>query len=278
LRASESTSLGVSALVFESEDLAMPTDAHAKVATPSHAEQARTLAARVETGTLCTNCPDPVGYPYGSLVTVSFYDGHPLFFLSEVAEHTKHLRLDPRASLLIAEGGEGDPLAHGRVTLLGECTLVANEEPAAKVFLEQHPYAEMYADFHVFAYWRMNVISVRHIAGFGKMSWVSASEWLAAEPDPLGPHAAGIIKRMNQSHRDALSLYCRAFSQGTGVTNATMTAIDRYGFEMSAMTPEGARSIRLGFAEPICTPTEARKQLVSMLREARLKLGTIAGA
>jgi putative heme iron utilization protein len=237
----------------------MPNSAHGTAATPSHAEQARTLAARIETGTLCTNCQDPAGYPYGSFVTVSFYGGHPLFFFSEVAVHTKHLRRDPRASLMLAEGGEGDPLAHGRITLLGECTPVVDDASAAKVFLEQHPYAEMYADFHVFRYWRLNVTAVRYIGGYGQMSWVSASEWLAAEPDPLGPHAAGIIKRMNQS-------------------DATMTAIDRYGFEVLAMTPDGARSIRLGFAKPICTPTEARKQLVSMLREARMKLGTLAGA
>jgi putative heme iron utilization protein len=256
----------------------MPNSAHGTAATPSHAEQARTLAARIETGTLCTNCQDPAGYPYGSFVTVSFYGGHPLFFFSEVAVHTKHLRRDPRASLMLAEGGEGDPLAHGRITLLGECTPVVDDASAAKVFLEQHPYAEMYADFHVFAYWRLNVTAVRYVGGYGQMSWVSASEWLAAEPDPLGPHAAGIIKRMNQSHRDALSLYCRASSKGNGVSDATMTAIDRYGFEVLAMTPEGARSIRLGFAKPIGTPTEARKQLVSMLREARMKLGTLAGA
>lgn len=249
----------------------------ASVPTPTHAEQARTLAAQRKTGTLCTVCHDPPGYPYGSFVTVAFDGGTPIFFISEVAEHTKHLHLDSRASLMVAEGGEDDPLAHGRITLLGECTLVPDEASAAKVFLEQHPDSEMYAAFHEFHYWRLDVTAIRYIGGFGKMSWVSASDWLAAEPDPLGPHAAGIIKRMNQDHRDALPLYCRAFSKGT-VTDATMTAIDRYGFEMLAMTPEGSRSIRLGFMQPICTPTEARKALVSMLREARLKLGTIAGA
>jgi putative heme iron utilization protein len=247
------------------------------VPTPTHAEQARTLAAQRKTGTLCTVCHDPLGYPYGSFVMVAFHGGHPIFFISEVAEHTKHLRLDSRASLMVAEGGEDDPLAHGRITLLGSCTRVIDEESAAKVFLEQHPDAEMYAAFHEFHYWRLDVQTVRFIGGFGKMSWVSASEWFAAEPDPLGPHAAGIIKRMNQDHRDALPLYCRAFSNGA-VTDATMTAIDRYGFEMLAMTPDGTRSIRLGFSKPIGTPTEARKQLVTMLREARLKLGTLAGA
>ena len=102
------------------------------------------------------------------------------------------------------------------------------------------------------------------------------SDWLAAEPDPLAPHAARIIAHRNQDHRDALPLYCRAFSKGTAVSEATMTGIDRYGFEMSATTPEGPRPIRLGFADLIITPTQARQALVAMLHEARVKLGTNA--
>ena len=39
-----------------------------------------------------------------------------------IAEHTKNLERDPRASLLVAEGGAADPLANGRVMMLGPCT------------------------------------------------------------------------------------------------------------------------------------------------------------
>lgn len=243
------------------------------VATPTHAERARTLAAQLATGTLATLSQDPPGYPYGSFVTVALDAGHPVFLISELAEHTKNLRRDPRASLMLAEGGAGDPLANGRITLLGECKPATDRESAAKAYLAVHPNAAYYADFKDFSYWRLEVISVRYIGGYGRMSWVSAEDWLQAEPDPIGPHAAGIIAHMNDDHADAMPLYCRAFSLGTEVTEATMTGIDRYGFEMSATTPEGPRPIRLGFAAPIATPTDARKALVAMLQEARTKLG-----
>lgn len=246
--------------------------------SPSHAEQARTLAARLRNGTLCTICPVPLGWPYGSLVTVAFDDGHPVILISELAEHTKHLRHDSRASLLVAERCVDDPLANARMTLLGDCRPAVDRESAARVFLEQHPEAARYADFEDFAYWRLEVSAVRYIGGCGQMSWVSGSDYLAARPDPLGPYAAGLIRHMNEYYRGVLPLYCRALGRATDVSEATMTGIDRYGFEMSAKTPEGPRPIRLGFAEPIHTPTHARRVLVAMLHEARARLGTNAGA
>src|SRR5688572_31192569 len=101
------------------------------IPTPTHAERARTLVAQISTGTLCTLALEPEGYPYGSFVTVAFDTGNPIFLISELAEHTKNLERDPRASLLVAEGGSADPLANGRVTMLGRCTRV--EKAAARV-------------------------------------------------------------------------------------------------------------------------------------------------
>ena len=107
----------------------MTNDAHARpsgeapeplydvnIPTPTHAERARTLVSQLTTGTLCTLAADPAGYPYGSFVTVAFDNGTPVFLVSTMAEHTRNLQQDPRASLLVAEGGADDPLANGRVT------------------------------------------------------------------------------------------------------------------------------------------------------------------
>jgi hypothetical protein len=105
------------------------------------------------------------------------------------------------------------------------------------------------------------------------MSWISKAEWQAAEPDPLASSAAGIIPHMNSDHVDAMVLYCKAFSKATEVTSASMTGVDRYGFEMSAMTAQGPRPVRLAFAKPVVTPEEARAALISMVKDARSKSG-----
>ena len=244
----------------------------ASVRTPTHAERARTLVAQISTGTLCTLALEPAGYPYGSFVTVAFESGNPIFLISALAEHTKNLQQDPRASLLVADSGSADPLANGRVTLLGLCTRVEGEGGSAKAaFLAAHPNSAYYADFRDFGFWKLHVDSVRYIGGYGRMSWIDKAEWQTAEPDPLGPSAAGIIAHMNADHPDALVIYCKAFSKATEITSATMTGIDQYGFEMSARTNEGPRPIRLAFAKPIGTPEEARAVLISMLKDAGSK-------
>ena len=117
---------------------------------------------------------------------------------------------------------------------------------------------------------------VRYIGGYGRMSWISQADWRAAEPDPLGPSAADLIAHMNADHADALVLYCKAFSKATEITSASMTGVDRYGFDMSAMTPKGPRPVRLAFGKPVSTPEEVRATLISMVTDARSKLAAEA--
>jgi putative heme iron utilization protein len=243
------------------------------IPTPTHAERARTLVAQISTGTLCTLALEPEGYPYGSFVTVAFDEGNAVFLISALAEHTKNLERDPRASLLVAESGAVDPLANGRVTMLGLCTRVEGDGGRARAaFLAVHPNAAYYADFRDFAFWNLRVNAIRYIGGYGRMSWISQEDWQAAEADPLAPHAAGAIAHMNADHADAMLLYCKAFSKAIDVTSATMTGVDRYGFDMSVKTPEGPRPVRVAFARPVRTPEEVRAMLVAMVTEAKSRL------
>ena len=240
------------------------------IPTPSHAERARTLVARINTGTLCTLATEPAGYPYGSFVTLAFDGGDPVFLVSTMAEHTRNLQADPRASLLVAEREQEDPLANGRVTLLGPCTRVERDGGSAReAFLATHPNAAYYVDFGDFGFWKLQVESVRYIGGYGRMSWVEAADWREATPDPLAGAAAGIIEHMNADHADAMPLYCNAFSKAGGITVATLTGVDRYGFEMSAETEEGPRPVRVAFPEQVTTPEEVRATLIEMLKVAR---------
>ncbi|HEU4533698.1 MAG TPA: pyridoxamine 5'-phosphate oxidase family protein, partial [Polyangiaceae bacterium] len=174
------------------EDLAL-----AKVPAPSHAERCRTLVARAKSATLSTIARDPAGFPYGSLVTVAAdVRGRPLFLLSELAEHTGNLHACADASALLTEplDGHDEPLAVGRVTILGTCAKVEGGEVAAvrEAFLRQQPGAAYYVDFKDFAFYRLEPRALRYVGGFGRMSWVGADEYAAAEPDPLVDAAAGI--------------------------------------------------------------------------------------
>ena len=253
-----------------------PEPAAPEVAAPSHAERCRTLVAQTRVATLCTVAREPEGYPYGSLVTVAFDDeGRPLMLLSTMAEHTGNLAARPEASILVAEalGEGGDPLALGRATLLGPCRKVTGEPAAAlrERFLAVHPRASYYVDFKDFAFYRLEVTALRYIGGFGRMSWVTVEDYRAAAPDPLTAASAGILSHMNEDHTEALLAYARALANIPDASSATMTAVDRYGFEMTVVTPEGPRATRLAFDAPVATTDEVRRAMVSLVKVARAK-------
>ena len=245
----------------------------AGTATPSHAERARTLVRGQKSATLCTlSSAEPVGYPYGSLTTFALEGGNPVFLVSQLATHTKNLEADPRASLMVAEESEDDPLASGRVTLVGECKRLEEDEAARATFLKRHESARYYVDFKDFSFFQLAVASVRYIGGYGRMSWVDLAAWQNAEADPLGESARGILDHMNEDHADAVLSYTHAFTRAKEATKAVMVGIDRYGFELSVTTDKGPRPARIAFENEITTPTEARQALVALVGAARKQL------
>jgi heme oxygenase (biliverdin-IX-beta and delta-forming) len=248
--------------------------AAAEAPRPSQAERARTLLESNGVGTLCTIASEPAGYPFGSLVAFAGLDGTPVLLLSDLAEHTRNLHADARASLLIAEAPADAPLAGARVTLVGRCSpLGASEQQTARTaYLARHPSARAYAALNDFKLYQLQVETARVVAGFGRMAWLSAAEWHAARPDPIAPTAAEIIAHMNQDHADVLPLYCVAFSNLPEPKSVRMTGIDRLGFDLSATTSSGSRTLRIAFHEPIASSNDARRALIALLTEARAKL------
>lgn len=241
---------------------------------PSHAERCRTLVTSASRGALSTLAADPEGYPYGSVASYGLDDrGNPLFFISLMAEHTRNAMRDPRASLLVTERvpDGADPLASGRVTLLGLLSTVAEDDrPTARDrYLEANPAAAYYIDFGDFVFYRLDVQSIRYVGGYGRMSWVDGGSYAVAEPDPLAAAAAGIIEHMNADHADAQVLFCRHLADRPDTTEAVMSSVDRYGFEMIAVSPTGRAAIRLGFPEECTTGEQVRQAMVAMVANAR---------
>ena len=155
-------------------------------ADPPAAEAARRIVAGTTLGSLATVAVDPAGYPFGSLVAYAVDDaGSPVLCLSDLAEHVHNVRQDRRASLLAAEVmGGGDPLALGRVTLIGDVHPAPDEDVAQlrERYLAAHPDA-FYVDFADFTFYRLVVRSIRYVGGFGRMSWVDVEAYRAAFGD-----------------------------------------------------------------------------------------------
>jgi putative heme iron utilization protein len=244
---------------------------------PTHAERCRTLVAGQRRGALSTIAADPAGYPYGSVVTYALDDhGDPLFFVSTMAEHTQNALVDPRASLLVTEPvpDGADPLAFGRVSLLGDLAQVTDRDTVRDRYLAANPTSAYYIDFGDFTFFRLAVRSIRYVGGYGRMSWVDAADYAVAEADPLaGEAAAGIIAHMNADHAEAQVLFCRHLLGLDDVTSATMSSVDRYGFDMVAEGASGRVAVRLGFPTPCDDGLAVRQAMVALVAEARRRSG-----
>jgi heme oxygenase (biliverdin-IX-beta and delta-forming) len=242
---------------------------------PTFAERARTLAYLGRTGSLATLSRRHPGHPFASVMPYALdADGRPLFLISSMAMHTQNLEADARASLLITQPGwTGDPLAAGRLTLIGVAHRVPSAEtPATRAaYLARHERAHYWADFDDFSLWRMDVADLYFVGGFAAMDWVTAAEYRDARADPLADVAAGIIEHMNRDHADALIEYARHFA-GEAADEATMVAVDRLGFKLRLRQGERLSSVRIAFPREVSSAEQSRETLIAMLREARVRI------
>jgi hypothetical protein len=256
-------------------DGAPGTDARPPPPEPSHAERARTIVAGQGRAALSTLSLDPPGMPFGSVITYGLDTaGRPSFFVSTMAEHTRNLDADPRASVLVVEDtpAGADPLASGRVTLVGDVAPITDEAERAAArdgYLAANP-AAFYVDYGDFRCLRLEVTGVRYVGGFGRMSWVDVAAYAAARPDPLAPAAGAIIAHMNADHADSLVTLCHHDGGRADVSAASMTAVDRYGFEVVADLADGHReALRIAFRTEQESADGVRRELVGMLHRAR---------
>ena len=242
------------------------------ISEPSFAERARTLMYSGRIATLSTHSRKQPGFPFGSLMPYALdKDGRPIFLISTMAMHTQNLQADQRASLFVTEpDAGGNPLGASRVTLIGNVVRIpeADLAEARSLYLASYSDSKHWVDFDDFFFFRMDVVDIYFVGGFGVMGWVAASEYSQARQDPLIEHKIDIMHHMNTDHKDALILLAKRFAD-VEAQDAEMTSIDRLGFHLRLKTKDGVRGTRIAFSREVATPAESREVLVEMVRLAR---------
>jgi heme oxygenase (biliverdin-IX-beta and delta-forming) len=241
------------------------------VPEPAYAERARTLAHMGRTATLATVSRKHPGHPFASVMPYALdARGRPLMLISSMAMHTQNLMADGRASLLVTQTTAGDPLAAGRMTLMGDASRVPESEigGARATYLEWHASAAYWVDFEDFAFWRLEPTDLYFVGGFGAMDWVAAADYMTAEPDPLAATAETILEHVNADHAAALLGYVRSLG-GEPAHEATMASIDRLGFKVRLRTGERVHGLRVAFPHEVTTTRQCREVLTEMFRAAR---------
>lgn len=242
---------------------------------PSYAERARTLVHLNRIGSLSTLSKKHQGWPFGSVMPYGLDErGCPTFLISAMAVHTQNITRDRRASLLVTHADTNrDPLGAARVTLLGNISPVPDPEIARvrEQYLVRYENARYWVDFEDFSFYRLEIMDLYFVGGFGVMGWVDAEEYYQAKPDPLAEVAAQIIDHMNTDHADALALLAQTFG-GSEAEEATMTAVDRLGFHLRVKTRDRVHGMRIAFIREVRNIQEARAVLVDMVRQARAQI------
>jgi putative heme iron utilization protein len=239
---------------------------------PTHAERVRTLLSLFSVATLSTLSRKHPGFPFGSLMPFALDSaGRPIFLISNMAMHTQNIKADPRASLFVTQpSADGDPLGAARATLIGNILQIPEEDKASvrELYLARHANSSYWVDFADFSFFRMDILDLYYVGGFGVMGWVTAQDYAQATPDPLSIDAPGILAHMNADHVDAMILLARVHSQ-IEATGASMTSVDRLGFHLRLKTADGMKGTRIAFPHEVTNPTETRAALVAMVQQAR---------
>lgn len=223
-------------------------------------------------GSLSTLSQKQQGFPFGSLMPYGQDGrGRPIFLISTMAMHTQNLQANPRASLFVTEpDASGDPLGASRVTLIGTVSRIPEPDrvDARTVYLTRYPDSKYWVDFDDFFFYRMEVLDVYYVGGFGVMGWVTAAAYSQAESDPLTEHQSEIMQHMNADHKDSLILLAKQFA-GIEAQGAEMTSVDRLGFQVRLRAQDGMHGVRIPFLREVRDPLQTREVLIEMVRQAR---------
>ena len=233
---------------------------------------AKALLRATRAGTLGT-LDRNTGHPFASLVNVATdVDGSPVILTSRLSTHTANLEHDARASILLAETGKGDPLAHPRLTMLGAFAPIekesADEARVRRRFLARHPKSELYVGFGDFSFWRMTVASAHLNGGFARAADLKAADVLTdiSGADELIAAEEGAVAHMNEDHVEATKLYAtKLLGEEDGPWR--ISGLDPDGADLTA----GDRTARLAFPQRVTSATALRQVLVEFAKQARAK-------
>ena len=207
--------------------------------------QAIDLIRAAHFGVASTLATEPPGHPYGSLLPfVSDEHCRPVFLISGLAEHTRNLQQDARASFVVWQGDADNAATAARLTLVGEAHPFEADTLLTERYLRYQPDASQFLALGDFRFFRLQPARMRYIAGFGQMEWIEGADLAHA------PHL---------SLADEAELV--AYLQVRLSPNVTLLGLDALGADLRV---DDARR-RLRFAKPaterIAIETEIAAQL-----------------
>jgi hypothetical protein len=158
---------------------------------------------------LSTHSTQLPGFPFGTALPLIVDERHqPILLISALAEHTKNLLADPRASLTIIDPEHQSTAGSSvqdaaRATMLGSFEQFTPSTSLVARYLRYLPAAEQYLQLD-FSFFRMKIERTRYIGGVGRMGWLDQSSWddpFCIDPETEQELIASIGKMLPQEVR-----------------------------------------------------------------------------
>jgi putative heme iron utilization protein len=132
------------------------------------------LLHRVPLAALATQSARLAGYPFASAVAFAPDEGHrPVLLVSRLAEHSRNLEQDSRASLMLVRPLDGGELA--RATLVGEIAPCPATPELIARYLRFQPDARRLLELGDFGFVRLDARRIQVIGGFAQAGWIEGS-------------------------------------------------------------------------------------------------------
>lgn len=249
-----------------------PTPGSAAPATGT-ALAVRRLLRGARSATLATR-QGPDGAPYASLVTVATdHDARPILLLSGLADHTRNLEADPRASLLIDDARHlPNPQTGPRVTLMGRAEKVSDpvtRERLSARFLARHPAAELYAGFGDFAFWTLRPERAHFVGGFARAVWLERGLCLdGATAAAFAAAEATMVTELNASHGATVAALAATVAMPPVAPAWMVCAVDADGIVLR--NDGDAVTFHVMFDPPFVGPADILPRLHALIQAGRV--------
>ena len=183
-----------------------------------------------------------------------------------MAQHTKNLAADPRASLLLTgPDGRGDPLNRPRLTVSGP--IAAHPAPSARArFVARNPKSKLYASFADFSVFKMEISAVHFNGGFARAAALTPKDILTdlVDADVLIAAEPMLLEEIN-ARGPAFLARLAGSGRGDRMPNWRAIGLDPEGLDLSA----GPRAARISFGARSQSPQAWRKTLAAYSRKRR---------
>lgn len=134
--------------------------------------QAANLLRHANEAWLSTLSLEQNGFPFGSLTEIQLSKRNcPVFWASQLAQHTKNLQANPRVCIGLLEPGAGRDRA--RLSWLGQAKpAFEDREQLKEAYLRKNLQAAQFLDLPDFLPFEVAPESIYFIGGFGRAFWL----------------------------------------------------------------------------------------------------------